>query len=408
MTSRIPVLEAELHAHLTISNLFPRPDQPFRGMYNLRLFTALQALGHEVLHLCLVPVSNPLRFEGVRRWRAPDRVTFPTCYAPYWHVPVVGRSTAWRMCQTSLQHFSSMASDFRPDVLFGSWLYPDGVAAGAWARSLGVPYGLMVLGSDTFHLNSGREARIVRACGQAAAVICVAEALRNRLVEAGVAAQRLHVVPNGVDTSLFHFRSREDAIARLSQTAASPPDFSKMTVLFVGNLVPIKGPDRMLDAWLQIVGKRPDAGYRLVFLGDGPMRRRLQRQVQRQGIGDCVCFLGSRPPEEVAWWMNAAEMLCLTSHSEGMPNVVLEALASGLPVVATDVGGVRQMLHDEPAGRVIERQATTAELAQSVLECLQRPVDRALVAKRNAERASWRNGAEQIVRHLLGPPNEPV
>ena len=103
-------------------------------------------------------------------------------------------------------------------------------------------------------------------------------------------------------------------------------------VLCVGNQVPVKGVDVLIDAWEQVRSRCP--GARLCLVGDGPLRGRLERTCRARGYGSSVVFVGGRPHDEVPLWMNAADCLCLPSRSEGMPNVVLEALASGLPAVA--------------------------------------------------------------------------
>ena len=111
------------------------------------------------------------------------------------------------------------------------------------------------------------------------------------------------------------------------------------------------------------------------------------------GLGGQVSFLGALPHAEVALWMNVADVLCLTSRSEGMPNVVLEALVSGLPVVATDVGGCGELLEGETAAKVCP-VGDAAEVARGIGAVLAAGVDRPALARRHAARFSWHRQAE--------------
>jgi len=133
----------------------------------------------------------------------------------------------------------------------------------------------------------------------------------------------------------------------------------------------------------------------LVIIGDGPMRKGLERRVRESGLDGSVCFLGVRPHGEIALWMNRAGVLCLASRSEGMPNAVLEALASGLPVVATDVGACREMLEGEPAARIVKPGDAEA-MAAAIRDLLATPVDRQAMAERHGKR-SWDAMAREMV-----------
>jgi len=220
------------------------------------------------------------------------------------------------------------------------------------------------------------------------------------MVEAGVDRNKVHVVPNGVDAARFHHRPAAEARQALGNSGITAED---RVVLFVGNLVPVKGPDLLIEAWAELQagrsGRRDEPGLRLVVIGDGPMRGRISRQAARLRVSGSVSLLGSRPHEEVALWMNAADALCLCSRNEGMPNVVLEALASGLPVAATDVGACREILDGEPAGRVVPAGGAdqAQRLAKALAELLAGSIDREQMAARH-QGYGWADQAERIVR----------
>lgn len=387
---------------LTFSNLYPRPDAPGRGQFNVQLFEALhrQLGGRPLLNVCPVPAWQPWRAPAIRGWLAPLGQPFPTRYAPVPHIPVLGRSSAWRLHRRALER--ALEPGESPEAVFAAWLYPDGVAALHFARERGVPACVLVQGSDTFHLASpARRRAIVEASRSARGLVCVCAMLADRLVRAGVEPSAVLVAPNGVDSSLFRFRPRAGARAALAGRGLWPSGWAPddRLVLFVGNLVPVKGPDLLVGA----LAARRQAGEetpRVVLVGDGPLRARLQAAARRAGLGETVCFAGVRPHAEVAEWMNAADCLCLPSRSEGMPNAVVEALASGLPVAAADVGACRDLLRGEPSCRIFAPGKGEA-LAEAVGHALGGGEDRAALAARQGPRYSW-DAQARVILNLLG------
>jgi teichuronic acid biosynthesis glycosyltransferase TuaC len=419
---------------LTVTNLYPWPGQPARGQFNVQTVRELSR-HHTVGVRVLVPEWRIWRWGGIRRWRSPAGGV-DTAYQPVFYLPGIGRSLSHLTYRWSLR--GDVGPEIRKsDVVLVPWIYPDGAAMAGLACDRGRPVWLMALGSDTLHLNAGPRPAILKACDQAQGVICVCRLLADRLANAGVPEAKLQVVPNGADTSLFRYRSRDEAWAELGkpETRNLKPESenrelndSRLTshdsrcILFVGNLVKVKGPDILLKAFSQIVAgrspvsfsastdqepgtKNQEPGTRnqeprtrpplLILIGSGPLRRQLERQARDLGIAGSVHFLGSRSHEEVAWWMNAADVLCLPSRNEGMPNVVIEALVSGLPVVAADVGACREMLADEPAARVC-RPDDAPGFARALEDLLQVRTDRPSMARRQAGGYSWRRQAEAI------------
>ncbi len=394
---------------LTFSNLHPRPDQPQRGMYNAQLFEAMAAelasrrgrsAGADLVNICPVPGWRVWDRGRIRRWVTPRAAPYVTRYVPVLQIPVLGRNSAWRAYAAALRRARPEAGP--PESILATWLYPDGAAAAQVAEEWGCPACVLVQGSDTFHLDHPVRRRVIlAACARAAGVICVCDSLADCMRAAGVPAEKVHVAPNGVDGERFRYRPREEALRRLG-AAAGPLAGAGRVVLFVGNLVPVKGPDVLIEAWRDVRRDRAGegSGVRLCLVGDGPWRARLERRCRELGYGPSVAFVGRRPHEEVPLWMNAADCLCLPSRSEGMPNVVVEALASGLPTAGSAVGAAPQLLADEPGGRLM-RAGDAAGLAAAVGALLGEPVDRPAMAERNRDRFSWRRQASSILS-LLG------
>ena len=233
--------------------------------------------------------------------------------------------------------------EFRPDLVLASWAYPDGWAAVELGHRAGLPVVIKVHGCDILvagdglDRHPGRRRRTVEALRKADGVIAVSRDLADKVAGLGVAPERVRVVYNGVDTGLFHPGPRGEARARLGLDAERP------LIVFVGALVKVKAVDVLLAA----CAKLSTAGERFSchLVGTGPQRQDLEKQVKRLGLEAVVHFEGSRPHRQLADWYRAANVAVLPSWSEGIPNVLLEAIACGTPFVATKVGGIPEIAH---------------------------------------------------------------
>jgi glycosyltransferase involved in cell wall biosynthesis len=169
-------------------------------------------------------------------------------------------------------------------------------------------------------------------------VVFVSDVTRRReVVRARLLMERTEAIPNGIDSQRYRPASAEER--RTSRERLGIGDDERVA-LFVGRLVPEKGLEHLLEALIGVVGvvKR----FRLVLVGDGPLKEELQQSAARWRVYQYVRFAGFWP--EMADWYVAADCLVLSSVSEAFPMTVLEAMASGVPVIATAVGDVPQML----------------------------------------------------------------
>ena len=263
------------------------------------------------------------------------------------------------------------------------------LAAASLARTAGIPCWIKVHGTDRFHLeNPQRGPQLRQALQHCEGIITNGEFLKRELIRLGVANPPLHVIPHGVDRMVFN---------HLSPT---PP--RRRTILCVGNLKPIKGVDRVYEAFASLAQDDAMKDVELEFIGRGPLQASLTAAASRAGLGERVHFAGTLSPAEVAKAMNSASMLCLGSRSEGMPNVVLEALACGLPVLSTDVGDVPTLV-TESHGVVVENQAAdvTRAFAESMRSILAHPWDRAAMAAAAPVR-SWEACGREARSLILG------
>jgi len=281
---------------------------------------------------------------------------------------------------------AAVRSGRHPDLLHGHWLHPQGTAAAAAARALGRPVVLTAHGTDVARFDWPGGAYYRRhslAAAQAAArVICVSGAMRDRLAALGVAAERLVVIPNGVDLASFRPRARAAARAELASVlgpAIAAGERGPLLV-FAGELLPVKQVDRLLRAVKELAaGGAAPLRVALALAGGGPEEERLRALARELELGDAVVFAGQRPHGEMPVWLAAADLLALPSASEGLPLVVPEALAAGTPVVASRVGGIPECVADQVTGVLVPAQGDT-ELAAGLRAALTRGWDRAALA----------------------------
>ena len=207
----------------------------------------------------------------------------------------------------------------------------------------------------------------------------------------------IHVPCAGVSRQLFAPRDQHEARRRVGLSEIS------RLVVFAGRLVPIKAVDVLLRAWeLLLESGQVTPTDRLAIIGDGPLRADLERAAGRGRLRGTVQLVGELSQEEVAHWFSAASALCLPSRNEGTPNVVVEALASGRPVVASNVGGIPELVRDGANGvlvKPLDPNSLAAGLARA-LECRWDAVQiAASVADYTWESVARRNHAllEQVV-----------
>lgn len=369
---------------LALTNLFPTAWDPLRASFNRQQFDRLGAY-HEL------DVMVAVDFRDRRRGPRGDAPALAHARASdftFWYPPRIGRSLHGLAWYASLMaQRGAQLRRARYDLLLASWGYPDAVGTARLARTLGLPYVVKVHGSD---LNVQAEQplhrpQIAAALRGARAVIAVSDALAGKARALGVAPGRVHLLYNGVDGERFRPGDRA-AARRALEIAGDDP-----LVLYVGNLKPAKGCVDLLEAFPVVLAHHPRA--RLAFVGSGAAGATIARRAQQLGIAERVLLAGARPHEQLPLWMQAADLLSLPSHNEGVPNVVLEAMACGLPVVATRVGGIPEVL-PEQAGLLVPAHDHDA-LGHALSDALQRGWSREAILA-HAAGFRW----EDNVRHL--------
>ena len=327
---------------LALTNLYPNPLQPHRAAFNRHRFRFLAA-DHELRMIAPVSWRDEWALRGTAPGISRDRRTtldgIPVAHPRYWYTPGVLRGQYGRFFHASVRAtFDRAVRESRPDVVLATWAYPDGWAAVRLARRHGLPVVVMVHGSDVRRMDEvpARSRGTREALCAADGVIAVSADLAARVVALGADPDRVLTVLDGVDRTLFNPGDR--AQARRSLGLAD----DERHLLFIGNLLPVKGVDVLLHAAAKLAAQRSD--WRLHLVGDGPERARLAAQAQALGVDARVVFHGSRAHAGLPEWLRAADLFVLPSRSEGIPNVLLEASACATPWVASDVGGIPEIV----------------------------------------------------------------
>lgn len=370
-----------------VTSQFPVAGDPTRGR---PVYQTIEALTRIVESEVFVPNARyPARFtpRSYRYVPLDDSAALVNDarvrYVSYPTLPLVGRLVNGWMAGKSLR---TPILRFRPDVVLAYWLYPDAFGAVAVADELGISLVSGARGSDIRARDRVSLMLTRHVLARSSRVLTVSEDLRRIAVERfGAAPERTTTIANGCNTDIFMPRSREAARSSLGIPA------SGRLILFVGRLMPAKGVRELLAAWLEIATRQPDVD--LAFIGTGTLHDELSRRAAAAGIGSRLHVPGAVPAETVAAWMQACNVLCLPSHTEGYPNVLVEALACGRPVVATPVGGILEIV--DRSNGLLTPVGDVGRLAAALQEALSRPWDEAALSRRFTR--SWDDVARETL-----------
>lgn len=179
--------------------------------------------------------------------------------------------------------------------------------------------------------------------------IAVSREIAGELTGCGITAEKIRFIPYILDTDHYHPVTDEERRSLRAAFARNLDEVEAVWACFAGRLVPEKGLDLLLNAFHDIAGRAPQA--RLLLLGDGDQRAALETQARQLGLQEKVHFAGS--VEDTAPYLRACDLYVQPSFTEGLPIAMLEAMACGLPTLATAVGGVTDLLRDGQNGLVI-------------------------------------------------------
>ncbi|MFP5410823.1 MAG: glycosyltransferase [Gammaproteobacteria bacterium] len=400
MSERTPDEPIDL---VVFSSLFPSTVRPGAGLFiRERMFRVAQ-------HRPLAVVSPQPWFPGqglIRRFRPGYRPPAPALeiqqgirvYHPrYLAVPGLFRRFDGRAMALASFFLLRRLQAQGARLIDAHFAYPDGEAAVRLGRWLDLPVTITLRGTEVPHSNRPRlRKRIMRTLKAADRVFSVSDSLRRLALQLGVPDERTEVVGNGVDTVRFQLVDRAGARRKYDLPADAK------ILISVGGLVERKGMHRVIEVLPALLRQHPDLHYLIVGSGgpEGDMRAELDAQVAQLGLADRVHFLGALPPDELKWPLSAADVFVLATRNEGWANVFLEAMACGLPVVTTDVGGNAEVVCRPELGRVVPF-GDAAALTAALDEALAREWDRQTILD-YAQDNQWDKRVAQLLRAFDG------
>ncbi|HWR76842.1 MAG TPA: glycosyltransferase [Thiobacillus sp.] len=384
---------------VVFSALFPSAARPGAGLFiRERMFRVAQ-------HRPLAVVSPQPWFPGqslIRLLRPGYRPQAPALeiqqgirvYHPrFLSVPGLLRQfDGWSMALASFWLLRRLKRQ-GAQLIDAHFTYPDGEAATRLGRWLGLPVTITLRGTEVPHSkNPALRPRLSRTLEAAARVFSVSDSLRRLAIELGTTAEKTEVVGNGVDTACFYPVDRTAARNRYGL-----PDNARV-LASVGALVERKGMHRVIDVMPALIKNHPKLHY--VIVGgaspEGDNRAQLTAEVARLGLGDRVHFLGTLPPDELKWALSASDVFVLATRNEGWANVFLEAMACGLPVVTTDVGGNAEVVCRDELGSLVPF-GDAAALQQALDAALKKNWDRSAILE-YARANQWDKRVVQLLR----------
>lgn len=370
---------------LTFTSLFPNPEMPSNGVFvKNRLVKLVDSKKVESKVLVPVPwfpwlhlISDEYKkYRNVRKNEKIDGLDI--VYVRYLHIPKIGMVLQpFSMAMTSIFAAKKiLKSGYKFQLIDAHYFYPDGVAAGIMAKLLKIPYIVTARGTDINLIPQFTLPRrmIIWSAKRATGIVTVCKALKDALIEMGIDAAKIVVLRNGVDLQTFRPPEQRDKLrAELG--------LQNKTILSVGHLVERKGHHLVIEALKEI----PDV--ELLIAGAGEENNRLRELVKKLDLTARVKFLGAIPHTQLRDYYGAADALVLASSREGWANVLLESLACGTPVVATNIWGTPEVIATPDAG-VLADARTPSSIATAIKNLFQNYPDR-IKTRTYAEKFSW-------------------
>jgi glycosyltransferase involved in cell wall biosynthesis len=368
---------------VTFSTLFPNQVQPNHGVFvenRLRHLVGKESIDARVV----APVPwFPWTAERYGRFsafaktpRAEIRHGLPVIHPRYPVIPKIGMNVSpFLLFLATFPVLRALRHTFDFDLIDAHYFYPDGVAATLLGAMLNKPVVITARGTDVNYIPRYALPRemIKSAAKRAAGLVAVSQALKDAMIELGIDADKISVLRNGVDLQIFKPLQRDVIRRELGLRGR--------VLVTVGQLIERKGHSLIIDALSSL------QEYTLLIAGGGPDREKLEALAKSNKVEDRVRFLGSVPHSDLTKLYNAADASILASSREGWPNVLLESMACGTPVVATPVWGNPEIVSEKSAG-VLMRERSAEALAEAVNKLFHELPERA-ATRAFAENYSW-------------------
>lgn len=359
-------------ALLLFTSLYPYPWQPSRATFNFQQYQALSA-HYNIHYLVPVPWLTWFRyfFTTLRQQQYPN-----VSYFPMFYIPGILRSfNGVFLLLSVLLCVVPFVRLLRAKRVLASWAFPDALVCGWLKRLAGYRLYIQCLGSDinVHQQHPRRRAMLAAAFSSADAVITVSEDLAKKARQISPAADVITIY-NGVNFERFRLQNQQ-------ATAKS--------LIFIGNLIKTKGVFELLQA-IKLLN---DPEVTLHMVGGGPEAQALARTANELGMSNQVQFYGRLPHQQVSELLQHSQLLVLPSYSEGVPNVIMEALACGIPVVATSVGGIPEVVSEQSGVLLADHQP--ASIAAGIQQAWQQHWQPAHI-RQSIQHHTWQANSIQL------------
>ena len=386
---------------LVLTNLFPNPQEPLRGIFVYQLVENLK-------NHCDLMIVSPLpwfpKVPSLQRsgeWskfsQIPQMATMNGLriyYPKFPVIPKVGFVQSLFLFLRIFHTIRSLHAEEQFDLVNAHWIFPDGVAAAWLCRILGLPLMLTAHGCDinAYTKLPMRRLQILSAIRSAQLTVVVSRQQKELIEKLGIRPSKMSIVQNGVDLDLLNVKDQRECRRLLHL------DTEKKIILFIGQHVEVKGFTYLISAVKRLASKGIN-NFKVIAIGEGPLKKTLWAEVQESELEQHIEFVGAKKYTEIPFWLGASDLLCLPSHREGCPCVVLEALACGRPVVASKVGGIPDIInHDN--GILIE-PGNSESLSDGLMKALTTNWDAGQI-QQSVLHQSWKHVAQRYYELMQG------
>lgn len=381
---------------LLITNLFPTPSDLERGVFTLQLAKELSSKC-ELSVVCPLPWFPKLSFfKRFKKWyqlaEVPKQYEIDgiTVYSPkYILIPKISESLHSLFMAIGLKSFiKKLHVETNFDVINSQWLYPDSVASEMLAKGMKLPHVVTGLGcdinDDLYH--DAKSPKILSMLNAVEGVTVVSSRLKGELIKHKIEPDKIKVILNGVDCDRFKFLDQSECRRELKL------DTDDRVILYVGRLSDEKCVYSLVEAFSHISKK--ETKLKLMLVGDGPEYGALKNLSDKLQINNSVYFIGNVSHSDINKWFCAADIFCLPSKREGCPNVVLESLASGCPVVASDVGALPDLV--TKSSGILFQAENVDDISEKLSKALSTKWDR-LGIRQSMIKCTWSQAADYYI-----------
>lgn len=371
-----------------ISNLYPNCVETTKGLF-------IKQLTDSISKKADVTVIAPLPFNPLDLLRggspvpAKEVIDGIEVYHPrYIVIPKMLRSLTGRFFYWGIKGLlKKLIQEGKADILSAHWMYPDGYGAVLAAKKFNKPIAVHALGCDINEYTKFKIRRrlITHALKTSNINIVKSQKLKDKITSLGVPESKTQVILNGVDQNKFKPIDQNQARQQLGL------EQNKRYALFIGNFQVEKGLSNLINA----VAILKSENFHLLVIGGGPLESQIKQQIDDLGLDDKISLIGRVEHHQIPIYLSAANILCLPSLREGCPNVVLESLSSGTPVVASDVGAVPDIISNAEWGVVVEPNSANA-LAKGITRGL--TLDKSNMTK--FEWYGWQENADLVLKQF--------